>query len=254
MTFPSWLHYLDSCPSTNTWVLNRIAVDRDSLKHGDVIFTRQQTAGRGQQGRGWFSNRGVLTASFYLDRLPAPHLPYLSLLAGLAVIYGVEDASTDLRDKLCLKWTNDVMLGGGKLAGILCEAITEGKESRVVVGVGINLGVDFTEADIRDFSIVNPVSIHQFATAPDEFILLDKIRHYLLELSGLIALEKNPLVAFLTELNKRDFLRDRSIEFQTKDREYLGIAKGIGDRGELLVLLSDDRLHSFSSGRVLSWN
>jgi BirA family transcriptional regulator, biotin operon repressor / biotin---[acetyl-CoA-carboxylase] ligase len=246
-----WLHYLESCPSTNTWALTQLDRSKDNLKHGDVVFTRQQTAGRGQQGRSWFSSKGVLTASFYLDRIPAIHLPCLSLLAGLAVIYAVEDSTIVLKDKLRLKWTNDIMLAEGKLAGILCEAITEGSQARVIVGVGLNRCVNFTETNLQDFSIANPVSLHQFATVPKELTLLEKMRHYLLELSSLMNSEKSPLTAFLPELNRRDFLRDRQIRLQLMDREYIGKAEGIDDRGCLLIRLADDRLQRFISGRVL---
>jgi BirA family transcriptional regulator, biotin operon repressor / biotin---[acetyl-CoA-carboxylase] ligase len=249
-----WLHYLESCPSTNTWALTQIAQNNNNLKHGDVVFTRQQTAGRGQQGRNWFSPEGVLTASFYLDRLPALHLPCLSLLAGLAVIYAVEDLTIVLKGKLRLKWTNDIILAEGKLAGILCEAVTEGSHARVIVGVGLNRCVDFTETHLKDFSIVNPVSLHQFATVPEELILLERMRHYLLELSSLINFEKYPLTAFLPELNRRDFLRDRQVRLQLMNEEYIGKAEGIDDRGYLLIRLADDRLQTFLSGRILSWD
>jgi BirA family biotin operon repressor/biotin-[acetyl-CoA-carboxylase] ligase len=260
--FP-WLHYLESCASTNTWTLDRLnasldaslhnSQEHDRLKHGDAVFTRQQTSGRGQQGRSWFSNEGVLTASFYLDRLPTLYLPYLSLLTGLAVIYAVEDLAIALKNELRLKWTNDIMLAEGKLAGILCEAIARGKESRVVIGVGINLCVDFTEVDRSNFSIVNPVSLHQFTTPPEDLVLLEKIRHYLLELNSSIVSEKFTLAAFLPELNRRNFLLDRQVRFQSIEGEYIGIVKKIDDRGRLSIELPDNSRRYFLSGRILSW-
>jgi BirA family transcriptional regulator, biotin operon repressor / biotin---[acetyl-CoA-carboxylase] ligase len=260
--FP-WLHYLESCTSTNTWTLDRLNTSakmslydpqkQNELKHGDVIFTRRQTAGRGQRGRSWYSNKGVLTASFYLDCLPTLHLSYLSLLTGLAIIYAVEDLAIAVKNELRLKWTNDIMLAEGKLAGILCEAIARGKESRVVVGVGINLCVNFTEVNRSDFSIANPVSLHQFTTAPEDLVLLEKIRHYLLELSSSIVSEKFTLAAFLPELNRRNFLLDRQVKFQSNESEYTGIVTGIDDRGGLSIAFSDNSWRSFQSGRVLSW-
>ena len=60
---PPWLHWLAQTPSTNSWALAHAA----ELQHGDVVFTPQQTAGRGQGDRVWYSPPGVLTASFVLD-------------------------------------------------------------------------------------------------------------------------------------------------------------------------------------------
>jgi BirA family transcriptional regulator, biotin operon repressor / biotin---[acetyl-CoA-carboxylase] ligase len=61
-----WLYYLKSCDSTNTWALNRL----DDLPPGAVIFTHQQTAGRGQHGRNWYAPPGTITASFILKQIP----------------------------------------------------------------------------------------------------------------------------------------------------------------------------------------
>jgi BirA family transcriptional regulator, biotin operon repressor / biotin---[acetyl-CoA-carboxylase] ligase len=246
----SWLHYQESCSSTNTWMLDQIAAKKHLLHHGDVVFTHRQTAGRGQQGRQWFSTVGVLTASFYLDQLPASQLPYLSLLAGLAVIYAVEDLVRELQGKLRLKWANDVILADGKLAGILGEAVTSGNLAAAVLGVGLNLCVDFTTATFAGSSVVPPVSLHLFASVPEEISLLEKIRHYLLELSSLMTAKNPDLTAFLPELHQRDWLLDRQIGLTSNGEEYLGTARGIDERGQLLIRLEDDQVRAFGVGRV----
>jgi BirA family biotin operon repressor/biotin-[acetyl-CoA-carboxylase] ligase len=89
-----------------------------------VVVAEHQTAGRGRAGRTWEAPpRTALLASFVL-----PFSPLASLAAGVAV---AETCGPDAR----LKWPNDVLLGGGKLAGILVEAHGE----VAIVGVGINL-------------------------------------------------------------------------------------------------------------------
>ena len=247
---PGWLHWLDSCPSTNTWAIAHAT----QLQHGDVVFTRLQTAGRGQQGRTWYAPLGVLTASFVCDRLPVAQLPNLSLAAGLAVIYAVEDLLPECQDLLRLKWPNDVLINERKLAGILCEA-TSGNatgNSRAIVGIGLNRCVDFAEAGLD----VNAVSLHEISSiVPDEFSLLERLRHYLLEASGILAMsdisaENSGLAKLLPELRRRDMLRDRTITLELPDTTISGQAVGIDGYGRLLIRLSGDRLQAFNSGRV----
>ena len=203
------------------------------LQQGDVIFTRQQTAGRGQQGRTWQAPPGVLTASIVLDSIPVENLPGLSLAAGLAVIYAIEDL-TDLQDILRLKWPNDVMLQERKLAGILCESIVNRSHSRVAVGIGLNRCVDFAQSGLEDSLIQKVISLHQAtAIVPNEFPLLERLRHYLLETAGLLrssAQHASGLAALLPALRQRDFLFGNPITLELPGEKIDGEAAGISDR------------------------
>lgn len=247
---PNWLHWLDSCPSTNSWAIDRAA----KLHHGDVIFTRRQTAGRGQHGRTWHAPTGVLTASFVLDNLNPNLLTGLSLATGLAVIYAIEDLVPDCRDMLRLKWPNDVWINRRKLAGILCEA-TSGKDSdktRVVVGIGINRCAEFDRAGLDARAIGNAVSLHSISNnIPDELALLDRLRHYLLELADMFARKESGLAPLLPELRRRDGLFRLPIAIELPSETITGEAAGIDKFGRLLLRLSDDRVQAFTSGRVI---
>lgn len=101
----------------------------------------EQTAGRGRLGRRWTSEPGNLYATLALrDPAPAPHLPTLSLAAAVAVRRAVLDAAGDpaLAAALRLKWPNDVLLHGAKVAGILLEAFDVGGVRWVAIGCGVN--------------------------------------------------------------------------------------------------------------------
>lgn len=252
-----WLHKLESCPSTNTWGLEHYG----DLHHGDVVFTRKQTAGRGQQGKCWYSPEGVLTASFILDNLPVSRLPGLSLGVGLAVIYAIEDLATDLQDKLRLKWTNDVMFSDSKLAGILCEATSTStrNNTRVVVGLGLNLRVDFAQAGLDAKSVGNAISLHHICSVvPEEMAILERSRHYLLQLSDVFQRGNNSpqlgtLEPFLPELQKRDFLLNRAIVIDLATEQISGQAVGIDSWGRLLLQTSQGEIRAFTSARVINW-
>jgi len=95
------------------------------------LVADEQTAGRGRVGRRWESPAGGLWSSTFLPAT-AGVAPTLPLVAGVAAARALE-AEFGLR--VGLKWPNDVLLAGGKLGGILCEAVGAG----VVVGIGINI-------------------------------------------------------------------------------------------------------------------
>jgi len=112
---------------------------------GQVLVAEEQTAGRGRMGRSWVSQPGAaLTFSMLLcpsavpaDRvdwvpLPPARVGWLPLLAGVAVARGVREASGL---PATLKWPNDVLIDGRKLAGILAEQ----SKDAVVIGVGVNV-------------------------------------------------------------------------------------------------------------------
>ncbi|MEO6060423.1 MAG: biotin--[acetyl-CoA-carboxylase] ligase [Thermoflexales bacterium] len=120
---------------------------------GLCVVADAQTAGRGRLGRSWFSPPGAALYMSLVLRptfLPAIRGGWLSMLAALAV----RDAAAAILDgggctttDLTLKWPNDVLLGGRKLAGILIESAVAGDAlERVIVGVGLNINSRFDEA------------------------------------------------------------------------------------------------------------
>jgi BirA family transcriptional regulator, biotin operon repressor / biotin---[acetyl-CoA-carboxylase] ligase len=101
---------------------------------GDWLVALRQEAGRGRQGRAWQSLDGNFFGSSLVTLRPEdPPAPSLALAAGLALIEAIDIA--DPRPGLMLKWPNDVMLDGAKLAGILLERSND----QIVAGFGVNL-------------------------------------------------------------------------------------------------------------------
>lgn len=129
---------LDQAGSTNDEAFARLE-GRERL----LVWTTNQTAGRGSRGRGWLSPPGVgLALSLGLCCPPAPH-PADCCYPLFAAVW-VHRALSELwpEAEFRLKWPNDVLFQGRKLAGILCESRLVGQQARVVIGVGINLRDD----------------------------------------------------------------------------------------------------------------
>jgi len=128
------LHAHDSLASTNDEA-RRLAVE--GATHGTVVTARQQTAGRGRLGRSWSSPPGNLYASFLLrPGVPVARTAELGFVAGLATMEAC-DALLPAERRASLKWPNDVLLDGAKLAGILTETTMDGA---MIAGIGLNVG------------------------------------------------------------------------------------------------------------------
>ena len=115
--------------STNTALLGDVMA-----AEGDWLVALRQDGGKGRHGRVWEANEGNFTGSTLVNLRPTdPPAPALTLVAALALIEAVEVAAPGA--PVMLKWPNDVMLSGAKLAGILLERSGD----QVVVGFGVNL-------------------------------------------------------------------------------------------------------------------
>ena len=127
------MHVLDRVESTNTWLL-----DRDFSSGISLCAAEQQTVGRGRRGKTWYSPTGGVTFSLRFDRTES-----VAWFSGLSLLVGSVLCDT-LRDfgvvDSMVKWPNDVLVQGSKLAGILVESRTahSPKGTVLVVGMGVN--------------------------------------------------------------------------------------------------------------------
>lgn len=259
---PSWLIALDTCPSTSTWALDHL----EALAHGAVVWTGRQTAGRGRDGRTWYAPPGVLTASVVLDLPVAPATARprppgassfaaespLPLAAGLAVAHAVEDACPGLR--VALKWPNDCLVDGRKLAGILGESVAGqgARPPRMVVGIGLNIDPrwDLTPDALAFAATRRTTSLAELVQGdlpamPD---LIAGIRRYLLEAAGLISAGSWSQIA--PEIAARDALLGRPVTVTDGDRRILGVAAGLDEIGRLRIRTPDQGIVVVAGGHV----
>jgi len=128
------LHWHATLPSTNEEAMRLAAV---GAAEGTVVIAEEQTAGRGRRGRGWTSPAGGVWLSVVLrPALPVGGLPLIGLAAAVAAARAIQSAA-GLRAKV--KWPNDVLVGGAKVAGILTEAGPAA--AWTVLGIGLNANV-----------------------------------------------------------------------------------------------------------------
>jgi BirA family biotin operon repressor/biotin-[acetyl-CoA-carboxylase] ligase len=128
--------YFDSIGSTNNEALAWATNDAQDLS---LVIADEQTAGRGRLDRKWFTPRGTALAFSLILRPTAEEQPYLTRMVGLAALAVVDSLRT--RGLVAqIKWPNDVLLNGHKVAGILVESVWSGEEvDCLVIGIGINV-------------------------------------------------------------------------------------------------------------------
>jgi BirA family biotin operon repressor/biotin-[acetyl-CoA-carboxylase] ligase len=142
---PWRLEVLEESPSTNAYAAARA---REGEPPGLVVVAEHQTAGRGRLDRTWTTPpRAALTLSVLVapDGVPVRRWPWLPLLTGLAVVDAVRAAGGV---EVALKWPNDVLVGGLKVAGILVERIELPDRAVAVVGIGLNVSATRDELPV----------------------------------------------------------------------------------------------------------
>jgi BirA family biotin operon repressor/biotin-[acetyl-CoA-carboxylase] ligase len=192
--------------------------------HGTIVTTGAQTAGRGRQGRTWTAPPG---SSLLLSLVLGSFDGLLPLRAGLAVADVAGPAAR-------VKWPNDVLIDGRKVAGILVEA--RPAERWAVLGIGLNAALNLADLppDLRDTAAT-------LGRAPGE--LDDVLAELLAALDRRLAAPED---AVLRDLRERDALLDRPIGFSGGE----GLAAGIDGAGRLLVRHADGTETALDAGEV----
>lgn len=134
-----------------------VALARAGAPEGSLIVAETQAAGKGRKGRGWFSVPGASICSSLVLRpgRPIEEWPLLGLASGTALVRALvriqKQAGVTHAPAPELKWPNDVLLGGKKVAGILLESTAgEGGNRALVIGVGVNVRVGSLPPGLAD--------------------------------------------------------------------------------------------------------
>jgi len=202
---------------------------------GDWLVSLSQDAGKGRQGRRWQSMIGNFFGSTVVELRPGdPPAPALSLAAGLALIEAVGTAVPG--SALMLKWPNDLLLGGSKLAGVLLERSGE----RVVAGFGVNLA----QAPAIDGRITASLDS---AVTPQAFAPLLAASFARV----LAAWRSSAPPAFALAWLQRAHAMGTPLEVHSGPGERIaGTFAGIEPDGALLLRLDDGRIETVRAGDV----
>ena len=240
----AWLARLEiraHLPSTNTALFDRAP---GASVEGQVLTAEVQTAGRGRRGRNWHSPfaRNLAVSLGVALPWPAAEVGAFSLVVGLAVRTALADIG--LRD-VQLKWPNDVLLEGRKLAGILIE-VRDTSPAEAVVGIGINVGGGARVAQRVDQPVAD---ITERIRRPPRNRLLGAVINRLVEAKRRFATAG--FAPFVAEWEHAHHHQDRTVTLLLPGRTapVTGTALGV-DRGGALRLATAQGERTFVAGEV----
>ena len=220
-------YLLDTVDSTNTFAKEKL-LNKDYL----VVISEQQTAGRGRQGKEWYSpNAGNIYMTIkFKDKNPAP----LSLIIGLLISEAMDSVSGQ-KINAELKWPNDLLINKKKICGILIESEMNADEVEFIVGIGINYSLPKKESwwgEIGELADILP---------------REKLMNSILQ--NIINYKENGYKNWKDAWEKRCMhigIELQALSNNQKDTD-IGIFKGINEEGKML-LQTERELRIISSG------
>ncbi|MCB8817150.1 biotin--[acetyl-CoA-carboxylase] ligase [Desulfosporosinus shakirovi] len=236
--------YYQEIDSTNT---RARALASAGYPEGTVVVADMQTAGRGRRGRSWYSpsGKGIYMSVILRPILPLKEISRISLLTAVAVAESLEE---ELNLSARIKWPNDILIKGKKVAGILSEVVTDmdGIEY-IVVGIGLNINnelqdfpSDFrtiaTSAHVEDARPVSRVKVLQGLLARLESRYFDLLAG---SFEGILQKGKSLSVVIGQEL-RLDMINGF----------LMGKAVDIDDNGFLLLRDQSGVVHTIISGEI----
>jgi len=238
---PLHLHWFPRLRSTNDHaaMLRR----RGELFAPAMVLTGRQIAGRGRNTNTWWSGPGCLTVTFVLpidEQLAAHQVP---LLAGLAVRNAVVAISGE--SSILLKWPNDLIHRGRKLAGILCERL--GRADLIGVGLNVNVAPDEPPGPLRARVTSLSQIVGRTLDKTDVLIALTNQIY-----SMLLRKREHPFAAALREYDQHHALLGRriSVSVSSDAPAITGTCKGLDSIGRLLVRTRGGQTHRIIAGQV----
>jgi len=228
-------------PVTGSTSDNALLAARAGAPHGSLFVADEQTAGRGRRGHAWLAAPGesLLFSVLLRPKLELSQTSALTLAIGLALRDAIGPL---LKDRVDIKWPNDLYVNGKKLAGILVESQLQGASLQaVVVGVGLNVATrDFPpEIAARATSLALMGALH----VEREPLLRDVLNAIAQRVD---AYQRTGISGILDELNAADALRDQRVRVDAQE----GIGRGLDEQGRLLLENHAGIIHPIIAGTV----
>ncbi len=237
------LEVLDEVDSTNNVVRDMAAQPGQAA----VCLAEFQNAGRGRLDRRWLVpfGAGICFSVARRIRRPASQLAGLSLAMGVALRRALHATGVH---GVSLKWPNDLLLPGGKLGGVLIEAVNPTTETTtVIVGSGTNFSLSQSAREDVRASGGQPAAVRDVATKVGRNALAAALVDAVVD--ALARFETDGLEAFRDEWLAADAMRNRAVSVVSGNDSVRGVARGIDRDGALAVDVDGQRRY-FSAGEV----
>ena len=234
---PRPVRYFSQIGSTNVVALEWM---NSGAVAGSIVVADEQVKGKGRLGRVWHTPPGTALIVSVILHPRTENLPQITMLGALAIYDLVKGLGYE---SVGIKWPNDVMLNGLKVSGILPEAVWEnGKLVGVVLGMGINVSIDFSNTELADKAIsIEPVLGRQIDHVDLLVALLARIDYWTQRLGSddLFDAWKSRLVTL-----------GQDVRVKTADKDVIGLAQTVDADGALLVRHADGQVQRVIAGDI----
>jgi BirA family biotin operon repressor/biotin-[acetyl-CoA-carboxylase] ligase len=242
-------------------------VDSLSANRPFIVVAREQTAGRGRQGRSFYSPKG--SGIYMTIALPTGEIPSgvvtLTCRVGIAVSKAID---AEFGCHTGIKWVNDIFLTGRKICGILCEAVSGegGKPSHILIGIGINISTEEFPDDIKgsagsvmsaanssESSAGNSSSLPGNAQLKATPTVMNKefIQALSMHIYDSVIKHLDPSYNPIADYKERSVVLGRDVTFYENGVAHLAHAVDIDEAGGLVVKLTDtSEIRTLSSGEI----
>jgi BirA family biotin operon repressor/biotin-[acetyl-CoA-carboxylase] ligase len=237
-------HYLE-IDSTNTHARQ---LAESGAAEGEIVIAEQQTHGRGRLGRNWISPAfdNLYLSVVLRPELPPAHAPQITLMAAVAL---ADTVACFTPGPPAIKWPNDILVHGKKLAGILTESsLTAERINYVILGIGVN--INFPHALMPEAIRGRATSLMECAgRAVSREAFLGRLIQHLDRCYGILGEAGFDRIAprweaYFSLLGKR-------VRVEMGDETIAGVAKGIDNDGALIVEGERGQFHRIFAGDVV---
>ena len=233
---------LNAIGSTNDWLKNKL--QSGNCHDGDIVWTMNQTKGRGQHSNVWSSDsQKNITFSVFkrCSELNSDDSFLINCAVTLAIIETLEKFKIP---NLKIKWPNDILSANNKIGGVLIENIIKGKKLNAsIIGIGIN---------VNQKSFIDLPSAGSMFLQTNKKYDLKKVFDELLDTHDLFfdLLKKPDKVQLLSSFEKSMYKKGEWCQFKTNGSKFLGRIIGVSDHGLLTVEKKSKKVIQYSNGGV----
>lgn len=239
------IQVFEQTTSTND-VVEKLA--RDGVREGVVVFAESQTKGRGRLGRVWQSptRKGLWVSVLLRPNLHPQETTQLTVISATALRRAIKTVTGLVAD---IKWPNDLLLGGKKVAGILTEMSAEVDRVRhIIIGIGVDVNQDANEfpGELRQIATSLKIEVGEEVCRAE---LATEMLHELDVDYARICSGKFPEVA--DEWEAACVTIGKNVTVHVGDRKFRGRAESLDDDGALLVRTEHGHLERIIGGDVI---
>jgi BirA family biotin operon repressor/biotin-[acetyl-CoA-carboxylase] ligase len=233
----------DSINSTNTEAINQAKRGADE---GLCVVAKQQTAGRGRQGRTWVSpeNTGLYFSIVLRPILEMQFLPLLTLMSAVTVFETLKETYKIQPD---IKWANDVHVNDKKISGILAESTETNKGLAVIVGIGINLNSKNFPPELEEIATSIETETNE---KPNVNELLENLTKQFSKFYKIIQSENGTEKICKEWIQRSSYAFGKDVCVNLANETIFGTTSGIEKNGALRVETENGEIKTIHAGDV----